>query len=92
MLNRMGASGFTHEKKDVYVGPLQVSHEQKSTGPISPILSAIFSLVAGVGWLWWLVADHRLASGGSDIVISGGLKGQVCEIADTKGVAKILFV
>ena len=44
----MGGISFTHEKKDVNVGPLQVSHEQKSTLPISPILSTI-SLVAGVG-------------------------------------------
>lgn len=44
----VGGISFTHEKKDVNVGPLQVSHEQKSTLPISPILSTI-SLVAGVG-------------------------------------------
>jgi hypothetical protein len=39
---------FTHEKKDVDLGPVQVSHEQKQTLPISPILSTL-SLVAGVG-------------------------------------------
>jgi len=44
----MGGISFTHEKKDVDLGPLQVSHDQKKTIPISPILS-IVSLAAGVG-------------------------------------------
>ncbi len=44
----MGGISFTHEKKDVDLGPLQVSHEQKHTLPIPPILSTL-SLVAGVG-------------------------------------------
>ncbi|HEY5254669.1 MAG TPA: DUF3185 domain-containing protein [Acidobacteriaceae bacterium] len=44
----MGGISFTHEKKDVDLGPVQVSHEQKKTLPISPILS-VLSLVAGVG-------------------------------------------
>jgi uncharacterized membrane protein YidH (DUF202 family) len=44
----MGGISFTHEKKDVDLGPIQVSHEQKKTLPISPILSLV-SLVAGVG-------------------------------------------
>ena len=44
----MGGVSFTHEKKDVDLGPLQVSHKEKSTLPISPILSTL-SLVAGVG-------------------------------------------
>ncbi len=39
---------FTHEKKDVDLGPLQVSHEQKQTVPISPILSTL-ALVGGIG-------------------------------------------
>jgi hypothetical protein len=43
-----GGISFTHEKKDVDLGPLQVSHKEKSTLPISPILSTL-SLVAGVG-------------------------------------------
>jgi uncharacterized membrane protein YidH (DUF202 family) len=43
----MGGISFTHEKKDVDLGPLQVSHEEKSTLPISPILSTL-SLVGGV--------------------------------------------
>ena len=44
----MGGISFTHEKKDVNLGPLQVSHQQTRTLPISPILSTL-SLVAGVG-------------------------------------------
>ncbi len=44
----VGGISFTHQKKDVDLGPLQVSHEQKETVPISPILSTI-ALVAGVG-------------------------------------------
>ncbi|MEO6912033.1 MAG: DUF3185 domain-containing protein [Edaphobacter sp.] len=43
-----GGISFTHEKKDVDLGPLQVSHEQKKTVPISPILSTV-ALVAGLG-------------------------------------------
>lgn len=44
----VGGVSFTHEKKDVDLGPIQVSHQQKQTVPISPILSTI-SLIAGVG-------------------------------------------
>jgi hypothetical protein len=44
----MGGISFTHEKKDVDLGPLQVSHKQTKTIPISPILSTV-SLVAGIG-------------------------------------------
>ena len=44
----LGGFSYTHEKKDVDLGPLQVSHKEKSTLPISPILSTL-SLVAGVG-------------------------------------------
>jgi hypothetical protein len=44
----VGGVSFTHQKKDVDLGPVQVSHEQKETIPISPILSTI-ALVAGVG-------------------------------------------
>jgi len=43
-----GGVSFTHQKKDVDLGPLQVSHNEKSTMPISPVLSTI-SLVAGIG-------------------------------------------
>jgi hypothetical protein len=44
----MGGVSLTHEKKDVDIGPLQVSHKQTKTVPISPILSTV-SLIAGVG-------------------------------------------
>jgi uncharacterized membrane protein YidH (DUF202 family) len=43
-----GGLSFTHEKKDVDLGPVQISHKTQDTLPISPILSTI-SLVAGVG-------------------------------------------
>jgi uncharacterized membrane protein YidH (DUF202 family) len=43
----MGGLSFTHEKKDVDLGPLQVSHRQKDTLPISPILSTL-ALVGGI--------------------------------------------
>jgi hypothetical protein len=44
----LGGVTFTHEKKDVNLGPVQIGHEQKETVPISPVLSTI-ALVAGVG-------------------------------------------
>ena len=44
----VGGISFTHEKKDVDLGPIQVSHQQTQTLPISPILSTI-SLIAGAG-------------------------------------------
>jgi uncharacterized membrane protein YidH (DUF202 family) len=44
----MGGISFTHEKKDIDLGPLQVSHKQKDTMPISPILSTL-ALVGGIG-------------------------------------------
>jgi hypothetical protein len=43
----VGGFSFTHKKKDVDLGPLQVSHQQKSTVPIPPILSGI-ALVGGI--------------------------------------------
>ena len=43
-----GGVSFTHQKKDIDVGPVQLSHKETNTLPISPILSTI-SLVAGVG-------------------------------------------
>lgn len=43
----VGGVSFTHEKKDVDLGPVQVSHQKKSTVPIPPILSAI-ALVGGI--------------------------------------------
>ncbi len=44
----VGGISFTHQKKVVDMGPVQLSHKETDTLPISPILSAI-SLVAGVG-------------------------------------------
>jgi hypothetical protein len=44
----LGGVSFTHQKKDVDVGPVQLSHKETNTVPISPILSTI-SLIAGVG-------------------------------------------
>jgi uncharacterized membrane protein YidH (DUF202 family) len=44
----VGGVSFTHEEKDVDVGPVQIAHKQTSTFPISPVLSTI-SLIAGVG-------------------------------------------
>lgn len=43
----VGGVSFTHEKKDVDMGPLQISHKQTKTAPISPIASTI-AIVAGV--------------------------------------------
>jgi len=43
----LGGFSFTHEKKDVDLGPLQVSHEQKKTVPIPPAASLI-CLVGGI--------------------------------------------
>ena len=43
-----GGISFTHQKKVVDAGPIQLSHKETSTLPISPILG-IVSLIAGVG-------------------------------------------
>ncbi len=43
-----GGLSFTHEKKDVDLGPVQVSHKTQDTLPLSPILSTV-SLIAGIG-------------------------------------------
>jgi uncharacterized membrane protein YidH (DUF202 family) len=44
----MGGLSFTEKKKDVSMGPVQISHKEHKTLPISPVLSTI-SLIAGVG-------------------------------------------
>jgi uncharacterized membrane protein YidH (DUF202 family) len=44
----MGGFSFSHEKKDVDAGPIQISHTQTKTFPISPVLSTI-ALVGGIG-------------------------------------------
>jgi hypothetical protein len=43
-----GGISFTHEKKDVDLGPVQISHKTQDTLPLSPILSTV-ALVAGLG-------------------------------------------
>jgi hypothetical protein len=43
-----GGISFTHEKKDVDMGPVQIQHKQTKTVPISPILSTV-ALVGGIG-------------------------------------------
>jgi hypothetical protein len=43
----VGGISFTHTKKDVDLGPLQVSHKETSTVPISPILSTLSLIVGG---------------------------------------------
>jgi hypothetical protein len=42
-----GGLTFTHEKKVVDAGPLQISHKTQDTLPLSPILSTV-SLIAGI--------------------------------------------
>jgi hypothetical protein len=42
-----GGISFTHEKKDVDLGSVQISHKTQDTLPLSPIFSTI-SLVAGL--------------------------------------------
>ena len=44
----MGGFSFTHEKKDIDLGPLQVEHKQTNTIPIPPVLSVI-AMVGGIG-------------------------------------------
>ena len=43
-----GGISFTHEKKDVDLGSVQISHKTQDTLPLSPIFSTV-SLVAGLG-------------------------------------------
>ncbi|MDE1155134.1 MAG: DUF3185 domain-containing protein [Acidobacteriaceae bacterium] len=43
----LGGFSFTHEKKDVDMGPVQISHDKKENVPIPPILSGI-ALVGGI--------------------------------------------
>jgi uncharacterized membrane protein YidH (DUF202 family) len=44
----VGGISFTHRKKDVDMGPVQISHKQTKTVPISPILSTV-ALIGGIG-------------------------------------------
>jgi hypothetical protein len=43
-----GGLSFTHEKKDVDLGPVQISHKTQDTLPLSPILSTV-ALIGGIG-------------------------------------------
>ena len=43
-----GGFSFTHQKKDVDVGPIQISHNSTEHVQVSPILSGI-AIVAGLG-------------------------------------------
>jgi hypothetical protein len=42
-----GGISFTHQKKDVDLGSVQISHKTQDTLPLSPIFSTV-SLVAGL--------------------------------------------
>ena len=44
----LGGFSFTHEKKVVDMGPVQINHKQTETVPIPPVLSAI-ALIGGIG-------------------------------------------
>lgn len=54
----VGGVSFTHQKKVADVGPVQLSHKETNTVPISPILSTI-SLIAGVGLVVVGARNHR---------------------------------
>ena len=43
-----GGFSFSHQKKDVDAGPIQISHESTKHVPIAPIVSGI-AIVAGLG-------------------------------------------
>ena len=45
-----GGISFTHEKKDVDLGPIQISHNKTDTLPLPPIAGGL-CLVAGVAIL-----------------------------------------
>ncbi len=45
-----GGISYTHQKKDIDVGPIQVSHEQHDTLPIPPIVGGL-CLAAGIALL-----------------------------------------
>ena len=45
-----GGISFTHQKKDIDLGPIQVSHEKTDTLPLPPIVGGV-CLVAGVAIL-----------------------------------------
>jgi hypothetical protein len=44
----VGGFSFSHEKKIVDAGPIQINHQQTQTVSISPIVSTI-ALIGGIG-------------------------------------------
>jgi uncharacterized membrane protein YidH (DUF202 family) len=44
----LGGFSFTHEKKDIDAGPIQIGHTQTKNVPIPPALSVI-ALIGGIG-------------------------------------------
>jgi uncharacterized membrane protein YidH (DUF202 family) len=43
-----GGFSFTHQKKDVDAGPIQISHESTKHVPVGPIVSGVL-IVCGLG-------------------------------------------
>ena len=43
-----GGFSFSHQKKDVDAGPIQISHESTKHVPIGPVVSGI-AILAGLG-------------------------------------------
>ncbi len=43
-----GGFSFTHQKKDVDAGPIQISHESTKHVPIAPVVSGV-AILAGLG-------------------------------------------
>jgi hypothetical protein len=43
----LGGFSFTHEKKVLDMGPVQIRHQEKRTVPIPPILSTV-ALIGGI--------------------------------------------
>ncbi|HXB62054.1 MAG TPA: hypothetical protein VNU94_04300 [Acidobacteriaceae bacterium] len=43
-----GGFTYTHQKKDVDMGPIQISHQQTRTVPIPPLLGGL-ALAGGIG-------------------------------------------
>lgn len=43
-----GGFSFSHQKKDVDAGPIQISHESTQHVPIAPVISGI-AIIAGLG-------------------------------------------
>ncbi|MGA7352080.1 MAG: DUF3185 domain-containing protein [Acidobacteriaceae bacterium] len=59
----VGGISFTHRKKDVDMGPVQISHNKTETMPISPILSTV-ALIGGIGLVVVGARSSRIADSG----------------------------